>query len=400
VASVDPRVILQKTAVKEGNCCLPLSKAALTMQSFIFSRHPAPRLARHLAFWAVYFLNNLLTHESDVGRWWQIDRNTFETGVSDALRFLPLFLLAVYSALYLILPIYLRKRKISLLIGYAFVLLTITVPAGYYIIKAQFERTGNDSTDKLEIFSQALHICMANLISVAVAAVIIKIMKDYWLRQRENEFLALENIRNKLHLLKMQMHPRILFASLQRIYLEIDSATGEAPEMILKLSDLLSYLLYESDSDQVPLSKEINMIENYLALKRLEYKQRIDLRLETIGQLHLHRITPGLFLPLLEIGIERSGGMEKLRAVSIQLRATGSKIHFSLTSNIPGAATAKDPIVQMTLRMVKERLQRGNFQQCKLDLRSGTDSLTIVMQLERDKSIARTETVKTVNPDR
>jgi hypothetical protein len=60
--------------------------------------------------------------------------------------------------------------------------------------------------------------CMANLIAISGAAVIIKIMKDYWLQQRENECSPLKISRNKLRLLKMQMHPRILFASLQRIH--------------------------------------------------------------------------------------------------------------------------------------------------------------------------------------
>ena len=51
--------------------------------------------------------------------------------------------------------------------------------------------------------------------------------------------------------------------------------------MILK-SDLLSYLLYESDAEKVPLGKEVQMIENYLALKKLEYKRDLDIRVDTL----------------------------------------------------------------------------------------------------------------------
>jgi LytS/YehU family sensor histidine kinase len=156
--------------------------------------------------------------------------------------------------------------------------------------------------------------------------------------------------------------------------------------MILKLSDLLSYLLYESESEQVPLSKELQMIENYLALKKLEYKKKIDIQLETSGQVHLHWITPGLFLPLLEIGIERSGTVEQVTTARVQLRAIGSKIYFSLTNNLPGKEIEKDPIVQRTLRTVKERLRSAYFQKCRLDVQSTTDSLSIFMQLERNKS--------------
>lgn len=355
------------------------------MHPFIFSNKIGPRLARHLAFWGLYFAGTLLLHLPDIRRWGLINRDMLATAFADALSLLPIYLLAVYSAIYLILPIYLRKRKLSLFVWYALVLFMIAIPAGYVIIESNYARRGYDS-DVLDIFSDALHNCMANLITIAVAAVIIKIMKDYWVRQRENELLAIENIQNKLHLLKMQMHPRILFASLQRIYFEIDCATREAPEMILKLSDLLSYLLYESESEQVPLSKELQMIENYLALKKLEYKKKIDIQLETSGQVHLHWITPGLFLPLLEIGIERSGTVEQVTTARVQLRAIGSKIYFSLTNNLPGKEIEKDPIVQRTLRTVKERLRSAYFQKCRLDVQSTTDSLSIFMQLERNKS--------------
>jgi hypothetical protein len=354
------------------------------MKSFIFSNKIRPRLARHLAFWAFYFAVSLLIYLPNFWRWSNLGPGELTAACTMALGYLPIYALSVYSALYLILPIHLRKRKLSLLIGYAIVLFAIAIPAGYYITEKNYMSLGYDS-DVLDIFASALHNCMGNLITFTGAAVIIKIMKDYWLRQRESESLAIENIRNKLHLLKMQMHPRILFISLQRIHLAMDDAKGKAPEMILKLSDLLSYLLYESEPDQVPLYKEIQMIENYLALKKLEYKQEVDIQLVTSGTLPGQWIIPGLFLPLLEIGLERSRVIKRQSAVTVQLRAIGPKLYFSLKNDMPGEAIAKDPIVQATLRTVRQRLRSTTFQQSKLDLRSTAEGLTIVMQLDRNE---------------
>jgi hypothetical protein len=345
------------------------------MYPFIFSKKIAPRFARHLAFWTLYFGATLLTHLPSIQDWHLMPREMVRNAFSDVLSLMPVYLLAVYSTLYIILPIYLRKRRLSLLFWHALVLLVISVPAGYYIEEAEARSRGYD-TDELDILATALHNCMANLFTVTGAAVIIRIMKDYWFRQRENELLAIENIRNKLNLLKMQMHPSILFAALRSIHDEIDGDARAALEMILKLSDLLSYLLYESESELVPLSKEVQMIENYLALKKLEYKQQIDLRLATDGQLHRHRIAPGLLLPLLEIGIGR-GDIEHLSAITIHLRAMGSKIHFSLVNHSPGTVIAKDPTVQTTLMTVRERLRHANFQKFNLDLASHADGLTI-----------------------
>jgi len=351
------------------------------MKSFFYSNKIAPRLSRHLAFWGCYFLLNMQTGLPNFWRWGLITPYMLTTVFLETLRFLPVYLLAVYSALYLILPIYLRKRRLNLLFGYAFVLFSIAIPASYYVTEKNFMLRGFDS-DALDIFAASLQNGLANLITFTGAAVILKIMKDYWLRQRENELLAVENIRNKLHLLKMQMHPRILFASLQRIYLAIDDATGEAPEMILKLSDLLSYLLYQSETELVLLGKEIQMIQNYLALKKLEYKQEIDIQFVTSSTLYSYWITPGLFLPLLEIGLERSAGIKQQTSVIIQLLAMGTKIHFSLTNDLPGETIAKDPAVQATLRAVREQLRNAGFQKTRLTLQSRADSMTIVMQLK------------------
>jgi hypothetical protein len=390
-----PTVSGKKTPSK-ANCGLTLSKAAaLTMKSFIFSHKILPRLARHLAFWIGYFTSTLLTHLPDIRNWAHATRDTFTRALDDAIIYLPLYLLAVYSAIYLLLPIYLKKRKLRLLVFYWFALLAVSIPISYLITEKSYMDQGFDS-DTLDIFATALHICMGNLTVLTVAAITIKIMKDYWLRQRENELLAIENIRNKLHLLKMQMHPRILFASLQRIYLEIEQQSREAPEMILKLSELLSYLLYESESDQVPLSKEAQMIDNYLALKRLEYKRKVDIRFETSGELDKHWITPGLFLPLLETGIDRAAALGQMSAVVIELKSIGPKILFRLRNDGRGKDLAKEPAVQMTIRTVKERLRSAGFLGCRLDFVAGQTTVTIVMQLERARSNAGDQLTKTV----
>jgi LytS/YehU family sensor histidine kinase len=232
----------------------------------------------------------------------------------------------------------------------------------------------------IDVLSMGMQHGQADLVAITGAAVIIKILKDYFIQQRENEMLAVENIRNKLQLLKMQMHPRILFASLRRIHVELDAGTRQAPEMILKLSDLLSYLLYESESDRVPLSMEVKMIENYIALKKLEYKGSIDIRFQTGGQPGDPAISPGLFLPLLEIGIEWSGDSPRKTSVAIEIRSGGGAVYFSLINNMPGKEIVKDPSIKTILHAVRNRLQSSYFQRSKLDVFPATDSLKIVLQ--------------------
>jgi hypothetical protein len=365
------------------------------MYPFVFSKKIAPRLARHFAFWGMYFVCTVLTYLPPIGAWAHVDRQLIGVALFDAVVYWPVYLLSVYSALYFILPRYLGGRNNGFLVFYAFLSLAVSIPVGYFITRMIFKIHGYGG-NWLDVLSMALQHCMADLITITGAAVIIKILKDYFLQQQENELLAVENIQNKLQLLKMQMHPRILFASLRRIHVEIEDATRQAPEMILKLSDLLSYLLYESESDRVPLSMEVKMIENYIALKKLEYKGSIDIRFETGGQQGDPAITPGLFLPLLEIGIERPeeigieqpeengierpGDSPRKTSVAIELRSGGGKVYFRLINNMPGKVIVKEPSVQTTLHAVRKRLQSSSYQKSKLEVFPAADSLKIVLQ--------------------
>jgi sensor histidine kinase YesM len=349
------------------------------MYSFVFSKKIAPRLARHFAFWGMYFVCVVLTYLPPIGEWAQASRQLIGIALFDAVVYWPVYLLSVYSALYFILPRYLGGRNNRFLVFYAFLSLAISIPAGYFITKMIFKTHGYGG-NWLDVLSMGLQHCLADFIAITGAAIIIKILKDYFLQQRENEQLAVENIRNKLQLLKMQMHPRILFGSLRRIHVEIDAGTRQAPEMILKLSDLLSYLLYESESDRVPLSMEVKMIENYIALKKLEYKGSIDIRFQTGGQPGDPAITPGLFLPLLEIGIERPDESPRKTSVAIEIRSAGGNVYFSLINNMPGKQIVKQPSVQTTLHAVRKRLQSSHYQKSKLEVFPAADSLKIVMQ--------------------
>ena len=97
----------------------------------------------------------------------------------------------------------------------------------------------------------------------------------------------------------MKIHPHILFECLQNVYRDIEAGNEHAPEMILKLSELLNYLLYEGQQNHISLYKEIQMIQNYIELKKLEYKSRLDVQVALQTGKGSFEIAPGLFLPLL-----------------------------------------------------------------------------------------------------
>ena len=88
---------------------------------------------------------------------------------------------------------------------------------------------------------------LINAIKVTLVAAAITLLKRWWLKQKEKERLEKEKINAELQLLKAQIHPAFLFSTLNNIISHARLASPKAPEMLIKLSDLLSYMLYECD---------------------------------------------------------------------------------------------------------------------------------------------------------
>ncbi len=114
------------------------------------------------------------------------------------------------------------------------------------------------------------------------------------IQELENEKLVTE-----LKFLKAQLNPHFLFNTLNNLYAQVITNSGKAPDMILQLSGILDYVLYKSLNKTVPLKEEIDIIEHFLALEKIRYGDRLELKLDVDGNLGVS-ISPLLFLSLVE----------------------------------------------------------------------------------------------------
>ena len=126
----------------------------------------------------------------------------------------------------------------------------------------------------------ALREQLSSLPVIAGFAVMIKLMKRWWLKQKETEQLFQEKTKAELQLLKAQVHPHFLFNTLNNIYYFTLSGSPKAPEMINKLSGLLHYILNECNQPLIPLQKEINMVRDYMALEKIRYGEQMNMTIE------------------------------------------------------------------------------------------------------------------------
>jgi LytS/YehU family sensor histidine kinase len=127
------------------------------------------------------------------------------------------------------------------------------------------------------------------------------IVFKYWLKKQEEWLKAeKEKVTAELQLLKAQIHPHFLFNTLNNIYSFSIESSPKTPELILKLSALLSYMLYDCKTDEVPLEKEIEIMKNYIDLERERYGNKIEISVNVEGDIKDKYIAPLLILPFLE----------------------------------------------------------------------------------------------------
>jgi LytS/YehU family sensor histidine kinase len=125
-------------------------------------------------------------------------------------------------------------------------------------------------------------------------------VKRWYLKQKEKERVEKEKLITDLQLLKAQIHPGFLFSSLDHIHAYAKKNSQEAPELLLKLSDLLSYMLYECDDPKVPLEKELTMMKEYIYMEKIGYGDTLEFETAVKGNTANQFIAPLLLLPFIE----------------------------------------------------------------------------------------------------
>ena len=138
---------------------------------------------------------------------------------------------------------------------------------------------------------------------IATVALGLKLSKDWYQQQKENLELVRFKTRSEMLLQKSRFHPQLLARYLNSIYDNIQSGSGMAPTLILNLSDLLSYSLYESDSKLIPLERELRELQNFISLEKQNKGSFIEIQEKISGDARRKLILPMVIVKVFEESI-------------------------------------------------------------------------------------------------
>jgi two-component system, LytTR family, sensor kinase len=337
----------------------------LPWHEFIFSEKRKYKLLRHFIFWAtwwLYFFACYILLQQPIP-----DLNIKPFFLTPG-HHLPLktfllvllYALACYPLLYFILPKFIKREWVKAT-AYFMLLCTLLFIASHFLYWDVFSFIDSSSGSSQKIASlslswPAINLGLMNFMKVAAAAAIIKYIKYWWLKQKESERLEREKINAELQLLKAQVHPDFLFKTLNNIYTNALSSSPRTSGMLLKLSDLLSYMLYECDQSIVPLEKEIAMMNEYMQLEKIRYNDEPEIQINIKGNLGGKSIAPFLLLPFIENSFNHCRQMTEQFWINMDIRMEGDNFSMKLTNGISESIPDQSLLNTNGLANVQKRL--------------------------------------------
>ncbi|HMH21198.1 MAG TPA: histidine kinase [Puia sp.] len=278
-------------------------------QAFIFSNQPKYRIARHAAFWIFWWLFQGFLYAFTPGPHKLGLLGRLPLTMLDSLLFMTDHIFLSYSLMYFVLPVYLLKNKYFAASIWIVILFLATgamasVISLYVINSVRIWLLpaiyGNYIMPHRDSFFIALLAGLRGGITIGGLATSIKLMKHWYVKQQRILQLQKENMEAQLQVLKAQVHPHFLFNTLNNIYSYTQNTSAVASQLVMGLSDMLRYMLYEGSQPLVPLSKELKMIEEYIGLEKIRYGNKLELHIDMPAYTHDLNIAPLMLLPFAE----------------------------------------------------------------------------------------------------
>jgi two-component system, LytTR family, sensor histidine kinase AlgZ len=281
---------------------------------------PRYRVWRHVIYWSFHIMI--------WAAFWVImyPSSSYGRQLFNQFLWIPAFILFGYPLVYGTIPHLLLKGRVSLffLVVLAWGGIGLYIDEGYrsYIYIPIQEAMGLDFI----LPRGPLASCYLCMTTSAASPMIVKFFKLFTIKQRDWMRTQQERLTAELQLLKAQVHPHFLFNTLNNIYSCSMNNSPKTPDLILKLSSLLSYMLYDCKAEEVRLEKEIEIIKNYIDLEKDRYGNKIEISWSVEGDIKNKFISPLLMLPFLENAFKLS--------VSEQIEKPWLSVDISVKSDI------------------------------------------------------------------
>ena len=287
----------------------------------------------HLFFWFLYAL------------FWSV---LFTPGAGRSDAFINSCIILCFHALvcyfnnyYLITELLFKRKYIIYITAAILSILSIIFPLALLFHK--FFSLDEESKKSIWSFTFFLFNFSSVLFSVAITSVI-KLIKSWFVRDQAHKDLKKTTLESELRFLKSQINPHFLFNVLNSLYALTLKKSDLAPDIVLKLSNILRYVLYEGASQKrVPFYKEIEYLESYLELEKIRLGDRVKVDLDIKGDFSNKYIEPMLFINFVENSFKHGASSNTDNSwISIGLALKENEVTLSVKNSLGKSKIKKD----------------------------------------------------------
>lgn len=235
------------------------------------------------------------------------------TGIWDYPISIPLLILFWLGVAYLVLPDFFKKYRFAILSVYGLI-----IAYNFFFFNTKPDHVQED------------RLILINFITIPLAVFASLWIYEQW---RWLKTLQADKAKAELTLLKSQINPHFFFNTLNNLYGLVVEKSEQAPEVVLKLSDMMRYTIYEGKEDVVLLKDEINYLENYIELHKIRYQKNVEILFTHEVQEDL-KVAPLLFINLLENAFKH--GVAEIREnafIHLSMQSQGKQLFFTIENN-------------------------------------------------------------------
>ncbi|HEY4112372.1 sensor histidine kinase [Puia sp.] len=289
---------------------------------FIFSSKY--RVIRHLLFWSLW----LLSWASFLTMIWP----PFTDHLIRISLWIPVFMVFSYPISNIAIPKLLMRGKYGVFLG----AIVCWLAVGWFLTGFFLRYIDAPLLDRMQMphGDDYAWQCFLCVLTTSACFSSLSLGKQWLLKQKEFLHAQQEKVTAELQLLKAQVHPHFLFNTLNNIYSFSLDRSPKTPELILKLSSLLSYMLYDCKAEEVRLEKEVQIMRDYLDLEKERYGDTLEISWMVEGDIRDVFISPLLMLPFLENAFKH-GASEQIEKpwMGVDISATNGILKFKIANS-------------------------------------------------------------------
>lgn len=336
----------------------------------------------HLMFWYmvwwfyIYFFSFNTTNTSYV--------NWFSTIL------IPVTCFVTYTNIYYLLPRYLLKEKVFAFFWYNLYVLVGAVYSIVVLIYVGFIFRTDFKLEDIPPLSKSIAFILISVYLIVFVVVGFKLQNVNLKALNQNKILENQALENQLRLkeeelkvLKMQIHPHFLFNTLNTIYGMALKQDAYTPDLILKLSDLLDYILYQINKPYVELSDELNHLKNYIDLEKIRFKETLQITMD-VDQVENRLIPPMLLIPFVENSFKHGRHINGKLSINMQAWEEGNCFVFLIANTFISESKHQQGI---GLENIRKRLDLLYPNKHQLLIEQGGDMFIVKLKLIGDGNI-------------